>query len=203
MSTSFASTSTNHGGSGITKSGAGTLIMTLGNSYTGTTTVSAGALVLENTGALGATDALSITGGTVGFSGINSMSLASLAGSAATILQLTNSANSTGLNLTVAGATSTVYNGNITGSGGSLTMNGPGTLTLSGTNTYTGTTTLGGGLLVLNNAHALDGGGPINFTGGTLRLFNTTDYSSRFLTTGNQNPYRRHQRPERHLRPPT
>ena len=136
---------------------------------------------------LGPPDALSITGGTVGFSGINSMSLASLAGSAATILQLTNSANSTGLNLTVAGATSTVYNGNITGSGGSLTMVGPSTLTLGGTNTYTGTTTLAGGVLALNNANALVGGGPINFTGGTLRLFNTTDYSSRFLTTGNQN----------------
>ena len=68
-------------------------------------------------------------------------------------------------------------------------MNGPGTLTLGGSNSYTGATNLLGGVLVLNNSAALAGGGPINFSGGTLRFSanNTVDYSPQFLTTNNQN----------------
>jgi autotransporter-associated beta strand protein len=167
----------------LVKAGNGTLILAGSNNFTSSTIVNAGTLLLANVAALKASP-LIISAGTVSLSGINSISLVSLSGSAAGTLLLTNTDGSSA-NLTVAGAPSTAYNGTLTGSGGSLTMAGPGTLTLGGSNNYTGTTTLGGGVLVLNNSAALAGGGPINFTGGTLRFTanNKNDYSPQFLTT--------------------
>ncbi len=156
----------------LAKDGAGTLILAASNNYATTTQVNAGTLLLANPGALTASP-LSISAGTVSLAGINSISIVSLAGNAAGVLLLTNTDGSSA-NLTVAGATSTAYNGSLTGSGGSLTMNGPSTLTLGGTNTYTGTTTLAGGVLVLNNAFALPAASPVNFAGGTLRFTPTT-----------------------------
>jgi len=46
---------------------------------------------------------------------------------------------------------------------------GTGIQTLSGVNTYTGTTTLAGGTLALGSADAMNGGGTVTFTGGTVR----------------------------------
>jgi autotransporter-associated beta strand protein len=55
------------------------------------------------------------------------------------------------------------------GHGGSLTKNGSGTLTLTGSNTYTGNTALSSGaLLVSNSAGSATGTGPVTVTGGTL-----------------------------------
>ncbi len=51
--------------------------------------------------------------------------------------------------------------------GGPLAMNGPGSLTISTSNTYSGGTNLNGGLLVLNNNGAI-GSGPLTIAGGTL-----------------------------------
>lgn len=61
----------------------------------------------------------------------------------------TNSFDLSGVNMsTLLGATLT---GTISGNG-NMTYNGPGRLTLAGTNTYTGTTTVAGGTLVVNGA---------------------------------------------------
>ena len=49
----------------------------------------------------------------------------------------------------------------------SLTMNGPGTLTINNSNSYTGGTTISGGLLNVNNSSAL-GSGTFTIAGGTL-----------------------------------
>jgi autotransporter-associated beta strand protein len=55
------------------------------------------------------------------------------------------------------------------GSHGSLTKNGTGTLTLSGSNTYTGNTVLlAGALLVNNTTGSGTGTGPVTVSGGTL-----------------------------------
>jgi autotransporter-associated beta strand protein len=174
----------------LVKTGAGTLVLAGSTGYTAPTFVNAGTLLLANAAALKSSP-LNITAGTVSFGGINSIAVVSLAGTNGGVLLLTNTDGSSA-NLTVANTASSVsstFNGSLTGSGGSLTMAGPGTLTLGGTNNYTGTTTLGGGVLVLNNTAALAGGGPINFTGGTLRFSanNTLDYSPQFLNTNNQN----------------
>ena len=55
---------------------------------------------------------------------------------------------------------------------GSLTKVGPGTLTLTGTNTYSGGTNLNGGILAVNTDANL-GTGPLNFNGGTLEALAT------------------------------
>ena len=66
---------------------------------------------------------------------------------------------------------SQVLSGNITGSG-SLTVNAPGTLTLSGANSYTGSTTISGGTLALSGSGSLSspsitvaGGGMLDVSG--------------------------------------
>jgi autotransporter-associated beta strand protein len=58
--------------------------------------------------------------------------------------------------------------GNIGGSGG-LTKLGSGTLTLLGSNSYSGVTTISAGVLSLNSATALAGGGNVTFAGGTMQ----------------------------------
>ena len=60
------------------------------------------------------------------------------------------------------------------------------TITFANSNTYTGLTTLNGGVLDLNNANALGGGGAVTFGGGSLQYSesNTADLSSRIASSG-------------------
>lgn len=131
------------------KIGAGSLTVGGPLSHTGTTTIGAGSLV---TGAAQVLSALSNTtvnsGATLDLNG-HSQTLGSLAGSGT--VQTGADAQTV---LSVGNATSTIFSGNIAGSG-NLTKNGTGTLTLSGANTYTGETRISLGGLTLSGADRL------------------------------------------------
>jgi len=149
-------------GGGLTKTGTGTLTLTGGNTYTGTTTISDGTLALSGAGTLsnatpvnvsGATgifdiSAITATGETVG-------SLAGVAGSSVVL---------GGKNLTLANNNTTTFAGVISGAGGSLTKQGAGNLTLTGANTYSGPTTIAGGVLTLSGNGTLAATSAVNLT---------------------------------------
>jgi autotransporter-associated beta strand protein len=73
-----------------------------------------------------------------------------------------------------------------TSAGGGLTKSGSGTLTLSASNSYTGGTQINQGTLALGTSGAIGSTGTISFGGGTLGLFDTTDFSNRFSTAASQ-----------------
>lgn len=66
--------------------------------------------------------------------------------------------------------TNTTFSGTISGTGGSLTKTGVGTLTLSAPNTYSGTTTIAGGRLALTNSGSIGSGGLSLGTAGVFDL---------------------------------
>jgi len=127
----------------LVKSGAGTLILSASNSYTGTTTISNGVLVLGNTNALSGSTLDYSSAGRVSFGSLSGANLGGLQG--LTNLALTN-ASGAAVELNVGGNnSSTTYSGILSG-GGSLTKSGNGTLTLSGAS-YSGGTLINAGAL--------------------------------------------------------
>ncbi len=163
------------GAFGIIKAGNAILTLSGTNTYSGTTTISAGILNANSSAALGsgvASNTLIFNGGTLQAGG--------------TI----TSASTRGVTMTGAGTIDTNSNavsiaGVITGAG-ALTKTGAGTLTLTGTNTYTGTTTITTGILNANASAALGSGAATNtliFNGGTLQASGTiTSGSTRGVT---------------------
>jgi len=139
LDTLVSGTILNSTGTGrLTKAGAGVMALTAANTYTGTTTISAGTLQLGN-------------GGTTG----------SLSASSAIV----NNANLT-FNRSNALSQGTDFNSVISGSG-SVTQAGTGTTTLSGANTYTGATAVSVGTLVINGSVATSSGVSVS-SGATL-----------------------------------
>jgi autotransporter-associated beta strand protein len=198
-------------GFGITKSGAGTLVLSGANTYTGTTTVSQGTLRLDanapsgSAGTLGsATSTVTINDGStgsnntallIGTSGVTvgrAISVANL-GTGTTTLG-GNIASGTGTfsgaitlnrdtNFNADGTSNiTFQTGAISGSG-NLTKTGTGTVTLSGANTYSGTTNIGtaGG----SDAGTLTLGANDVLPGTTVNVFGgTLNYNTRTDTIG-------------------
>ena len=141
------------GSVGLTKAGAGTVILAKSSDYTGDTTISAGALQLDKDNALPATTNVKVSSsGTLDLNGCTS-TLAGLAGSGA----VTNSGGKNGAsaalllvgNLNASSEFSGVIE-NHPNAALSLDKVGTGTLTLSGRNTYTGTTDVDAGSLLIN-----------------------------------------------------
>jgi autotransporter-associated beta strand protein len=138
------------GAGGLIKTGTGDLILAGANGYIGGTTLSAGRLLLGNSGSLGS-GALTASGG-------------QLDSSAA--LALGNAINLTGPLGLAASGNALSLGGTIAGTG-SLSKLGAGTLTLTGNNTYSGGTTVNAGTLLVGGNTAL-GTGVLNVEGAAV-----------------------------------
>ena len=139
---------------GLTKIGTGTQTLSGSNSYTGSTTVSAGTLITTTAAALpGYTTAgrIVFNGGTL------QVPLDGVAWTTAQVDALAGNATKTSgaLALDVPSGSQTLAGG--IGGGIRLTKLGPGTLTLSGSNSYAGATRIVTGTLSLGNVAALAG----------------------------------------------
>lgn len=170
------------GANGFTKIGAGDLVLSGTNTYTGVTTINAGTVVAGANAALGTTAGNTVigTGATLDVRATISEPInvrgAGVGGNGALISSTTGTVSGT---VTQAAASSMGGNGNLTISGvvsGNfvLTKVGTGALTLSGTNTYTAATVVSAGTLVANNSAALGttAGGVTIASGATLDVRN-------------------------------
>ncbi|MDQ0390285.1 autotransporter domain-containing protein [Labrys monachus] len=134
---------------GLTKSGAGTLVLSGADTYTGATTVSAGTLKGGAANAFSAASATTVAGGATLDLGGFGQAIGSLAGAGT----VTNSGGAAAA-LTAGGDdSSTTFSGVIEDgtSATALTKTGTGTLTLNGVSTYTGATTVSAGKLVVGD----------------------------------------------------
>ena len=159
------------GAANLTKRGAGTLVLSNANSFSGTTTIHSGTLLTAHALALQNSVLDTSTGnGTLEFSG-TTLSLGGLSGNRA-LASRTGSAFGTATTLTLNPQTgvNTTYSGEITEgvSGLKLVKSGAGIQTLSGSNRYSGETLVSAGVLRLDGPNALPGG--IGASGGTSAL---------------------------------
>ena len=132
-------------GSGtVTKQGAGTLIISAVNTYSGGTNVLAGILQISGAGTLGATTApLAVSGGALDLGGTKQMTGP---------LTLTGGVIQNGeLDASAFGVQAGTISAVLGGTGG-LTKTGTGAVNLTGTDTYTGGTTIAQGLLSVNGS---------------------------------------------------
>ncbi len=173
----------------LTKSGAGTLTLSGANSYSGTTTISAGVLEITNGSAIADTGVVTLSNASGAGLAVNtSETIGSLRNGGATG---GNVSIASGQTLTVVETGGQAFAGAITNSG-SLAKSGAGTLTLSSaSSSYSGGTTVRGGRLVASNANALGSGNillqadstsratlvlnNITMTGKTLTMDSTTN----------------------------
>ena len=163
------------GAFGLTKAGAGVLLLNAPNTYTGTTTVSLGTLQYGIDNALPG-GGVTVSGGTLSL-GTYSDSVGTVTLTAGTITGTTGILTGTSYALQ-AGTVSAILGGT-----GMATKTTAGTVTLSGANTFTGGTTLSAGTLNINSATAIGAG---TFTIGAGTIINNT--SGAAITLTNNNP---------------
>jgi len=177
---------------GLTKSGAGTLVLSNANTYSGPTTVTAGTLNLSNQLAV-QSSTLTMNGGSLVFDSIsvpgNAFTFGGLAASSSGAgydIALQNNAGSpAAIALTVGGNNAnTTYAGALSGTGGSLTKSGTGSLTLSGANTYTGATGINAGTLSISNTATFTNTSAINLSGTGRLDVNVANQSLAKLASG-------------------
>ena len=131
----YASDLSSSGGT-LSKLGAGTLILSGANSYTGGTTLHAGELELGSTGAIGSTGTISFVGGSLRYS---SSSTTDYSDRFSNVASQAYSIDTNGQNVT--------YASELSSAGGTLRKSGAGRLTLTGTDSYSGNTTVNEGIL--------------------------------------------------------
>ena len=169
------------GSNNLIKSGAGTLLLSGTNTYTGLTNIDAGKV--QVTGTLSSSTTVDNEGV---FDVDSTNTVASVFGSG-------NVELASGITLTTGDTNNRTISGVISGAG-NLVKTGSGTLTLSGTNTYTGTTTISSGTLNifadsgLGAAPGSATAGHLTLNGGTLRTTsNFTLNSNRGIALGSNN----------------
>src|SRR5205085_1269074 len=146
------------GSGGLTKSSAGTVILSGASTYSGPTTINAGTISIAADNNLG-TSPGSAMAGQLTFGGGTIASTATFTLNSNRGLAF----NSTGT-IDVAPSTTLTYGGIAAGSGGLIKSNS-GTLTLSGDNSYDGTTVVGAGIVLV---HGVQGSSALSLSGGTL-----------------------------------
>jgi len=151
----FTISSSITGSGGLTKSGFGVLEMTGSVGYTGALTVNAGTVQFADQSKLGGTGTIELNGGSIRNTSATNLSRDIQVGLA---------------HGTIDTNTSTVLtaSGNISGSGG-LIKQGAGTLTLTGTNTYSGITSLAAGVTEFSSSSNFGGSQIVLGPGATLR----------------------------------
>jgi len=167
--TTFGGIISGTGGS-VVKQGSGVITLTNSSTYTGSTTINAGAIrngtnnALPPVTALFLADAASVLLDLDGFS----QTVGSLAGGGANGGMIALGSGT----LTVGDSSNTTFGGTIAGTGGSLVKQGSGTLTLANANSYTGHTTVSAGILSVGHAGALGttASGTTVSAGGALEL---------------------------------
>ena len=156
------------GSGGLVKRGSGTFSLTGANTFSGSTTLSAGTLSVNNAAVLGNSAVTLANAAGVVLDLQGSSSIGSLAGGGALggNVALGSHALSTG-----GDAASTTFAGAI-GGAGSLVKQGSGTLTLTGVNTFTGLTDVAAGSLALSGGSALANTDAVSLSasGANLRL---------------------------------
>jgi autotransporter-associated beta strand protein len=147
-------------GLGLTKAGAGVLVLSGANTYTGTTTISAGTLSVAADNNLGGANPLVFDGGALRVTGTALTDFG-------THTPTFNAGKTVTLDIAAAGNTFTVSQV-LNQTTGGLAKAGAGTLVLSGDNSYTGATTVSAGTLVLLGGN--NSAGATTLTAGTLQL---------------------------------
>jgi autotransporter-associated beta strand protein len=149
------------------KAGTGTLTFNGENYYTGTTTVSAGTLVISGGIALWDNGQVIVNSGAV-FQVNSGENIGSIAGAGSIVLNASLATNN---------SASTTFSGNMSGSG-TLIMRGSGTLTLSGTNTNSGGLSVNAGSVILSGGAAISDTAWLTMSGGTAELVSSETVGS-------------------------
>ena len=156
----------------LTKTGAGSLVMSGMNQYTGGTTVTEGSLSFGANDVLYDAGAILVNGGTFNTAsysdtvGAVNLSSGSIIGGSGVL---------SGTNYDVTNVTGTTTISAILGGSAALTKTGAGTLTMSGTNTYTGGTTINGGALSLAANDVMTDSGAILVNGAIFDINSHSD----------------------------
>lgn len=138
ISASLANRSYDSAAGSLIKAGAGRLLLSASNSYTGGTTLAGGVLSLGHANAVGTSGTLTFSGGTLQYTAANMSDNSARFSNAA---NQSYKVDTNGQNVTLAS--------NLSSSGGTFTKLGSGTLTLSGSNTFTGDVAINAGALVV------------------------------------------------------
>ncbi len=175
----------------VTKNGTGILYFNAANTYTGTTNVNAGTLVLRELGTIAESEGLHLAAGAT-------FSISSITATQTSVKKIIG-----GGNVSLGNKTLEIFEGNLSGvisdnTKGNILKSGTGELVLGGVNTYRGTTTVDDGTLTLNAANSIatssyvylndsaviNGNADQTFQGLLSRIYTTVDMHGNAITIG-------------------